>query len=165
MTDTTETSGTNGGFLPNYVYVASSWRNNLQIAVCAALRAVGIDHYDFKNPKPGEEGFAWTEVGMPSYDRATNSDVPADEYLEGMRHPAAIEGFARDMAAMEKADTFILVQPCGRSAHLELGWAAGKGKRTAVLIEDPCTPDLMYGMCDFITPSMMDLLGWLGVKD
>ena len=27
-------------------------------------------------------------------------------------------------------DTFVLVLPCGRSAHLELGWAVGQGKRT-----------------------------------
>jgi hypothetical protein len=152
-------------FLPNYVYVASSWRNPLQIAVCTALRSAGIDHYDFKNPTPGHEGFHWSEVGMPSYDRTTNSSVPADEYLAGMQHPAAIAGFERDMAAMSKADTFVLVQPCGRSAHLELGWAAGMGKRTFVLLEDPCVPDLMYRMCDGITPSLMDLLAWLGVED
>lgn len=150
---------------PSYVYVASSWRNPIQIAVCAALRAADIDHYDFKNPQPGEEGFNWSEVGMPSYLRSENNPVPVDEYLAGMQHPAALAGFERDMAAMERADTFVLVQRCGVSAHLELGWAAGKGKRTAVLLEDPCVPDLMYGMCDFLAPSLLDLLGWLGVED
>ena len=45
----------------DYVYVASSWRNPIQPAVCAALRSAGIDHYDFKNPEGGT-GFSWKEV-------------------------------------------------------------------------------------------------------
>jgi hypothetical protein len=72
------------------------------------------------------------------------------------------------MAAMEKADAFVLVLPCGRSAHLELGWAVGAGKRTAILLDpdarDEVTPELMYRMVDFVTPSVYDLLGWLGVE-
>lgn len=76
-------------------------------------------------------------------------------------HPVAIEGFSADFAAMERADTFVLVLPCGKSAHLELGWAVGAGKRTAILLEDPVEPELMYRMVDFMTPSTDELLGWL----
>ncbi len=67
---------------------------------------------------------------------------------------------------MEKADTFVLVLPCGRSAHLELGWAVGAGKRTAILLDGPFVqPELMYKMVDHIAPDLHDLLGWLGVED
>ena len=66
-----------------------------------------------------------------------------------------------DFAAMQRADTFVLVLPCGKSAHLELGWAVGAGKRTAVLHEDPCEPELMYRMVDHLAPSMVSLLRWL----
>jgi hypothetical protein len=61
-----------------------------------------------------------------------------------IEHPRAIEGYDADFAAMEKADTFVMVLPCGKSAHLELGWAIGAGKRTAILLEDPVEPELMY---------------------
>jgi len=51
-----------------YVYVASSWRNAMQPAICAILSAAGIDHYDFRDETAGA-GFSWVETGMPSYVR------------------------------------------------------------------------------------------------
>jgi hypothetical protein len=145
---------------PGYVYVASSWRNPLQPAVMAALSAAEIPAYDFRNPEGGT-GFHWSEVGVVAGDNSS----PVEEYLAGLEHPRSVAGFDSDFAAMEKADTFVLVLPCGRSAHLELGWAVGAGKRTAILLEDPCTPELMYRMVDYLAPSLFDLLGWLGVED
>jgi hypothetical protein len=89
----------------------------------------------------------------------------ADEYLRMLDHPRAREGFAADFAAMQKADTFVMVLPCGKSAHLELGWATGAGKRTAILLENPVEPELMYLCADYRARSVIDLLGWLGVED
>lgn len=147
------------------IYVASSWRNPMQTAIVVALRSAGHEVYNFKNPRPGDEGFAWTDVGMPSYDRATNSDVPVGEYMTGIDHPRAVEGFRSDFDAMEWADTCVLVLPCGRSAHLELGWFVGQGRSTAIVLDGPLvTPELMYRMVDFIAPSLFDLLGWFGVQ-
>lgn len=147
------------------IYVASSWRNPLQVAVVTALHSAGHEVYDFKRPREGSDGFHWTDVGMASYDRATNSDVPVDEYLTGIDHPTAVAGFASDFDAMEWADTCVLVLPCGRSAHLELGWFVGQGRRTAILLDGPLvTPELMYRMVDFMAPSLVDLLGWFGVQ-
>jgi hypothetical protein len=158
------------GTAPGYVYVASSWRNNLQPALMHVLAAAGIDAYDFRNPEGGT-GFSWAEV-MPSYDPAldspTTENVRPKVYLEALNHPRAVEGFTEDFGAMQRADTFVLVLPCGRSAHLELGWAVGAGKRTAILLGSPhdlMVPELMYRMVDHISPSVMDLLGWLGVED
>lgn len=204
--------------LPDYVYVASSWRNPLHAGVVAALAAADVPHYDFKNPEGGT-GFSWKEVEPPdaevtvqcehcgrpiAYARFTDlgfwepdldtdpvawrhkangyaacglfgstmaapkkgSDlVSIDTYLRMIEHERAVQGFDSDFAAMEKADTFVLVLPCGRSAHLELGWAVGAGKRTAILLEEPTEPELMYRMVDHLAPSLMDLLGWLGVED
>lgn len=155
---------------PNYIYVASSWRNPIQTAVCAALKAADIDHFDFKNPEPGLHGFHWSDV-MPSYTREpgslgrTEQLADIDDYIAALDHPIAQQGFERDFQAMEKADCCILVLPCGRSAHLELGWFIGKC-RTAILLDGPkVTPELMYKMVDYIAPSLFDLLGWLGVED
>jgi hypothetical protein len=145
------------------IYVASSWRNPLQTAVVAALRSADLTTYDFKQPGPGNSGFHWRDVGMPAY-QAAYSDVPAHEYLAGIDHPIAVAGFESDFEAMEASDTCVLVLPCGRSAHLELGWFVGQGRETAVLLDDPVTPELMYRMVDFIAPTLGDLLGWLGVQ-
>lgn len=158
---------------PRYVYVASSWRNPMQVAVCAALRSAGIPHYDFRNPEGGT-GFSWKEV-QPGYDgprigteppREKGSDwVNINTYYEMVEHERAIEGYEADFGAMQRADSFVMVLPCGKSAHLELGWAAGQGVHTAVLLEDPMEPELMYRMCDYLSPNLFDLLGWLGVED
>lgn len=152
---------------PNYVYVASSWRCSMQPAVIEILRAARIDAYDFRNPEGGT-GFAWTEV-MPSFD-IDEQLADAKEYIAALDHPRSIDGFDSDFAAMQKADTFVLVLPCGRSAHLELGWAVGAGKRTAILLDSVpnngmVTPELMYKMVDYLATSVFDLLGWLGVED
>lgn len=161
---------------PNYVYVASSWRNTFQEFVCQTLKAAGIDHYDFKNPEGGT-GFSWEQVkpgpGFTLVEPLDGTEVKLkgsdyvhlDDYLGMIEHPRAVEGFAADMAAMERADTFILILPCGKSAHLELGWAVGAGKRTAILLESPIEPELMYRMVDHLAPTMFDMLGWLGVED
>lgn len=149
---------------PEYVYVASSWRNPIHVAVCAALKASGIDHYDFRNPAPGVTGFSWREVGGKALS-GQRQEEDVDTYLKMINHPVAVMGYRRDFEAMEKADAFVLVLPCGRSAHLELGWAVGAGKKTAILLEDPLEPELMYRMVDYLAPSLFDLLGWLGVVD
>lgn len=138
----------------------------MQPAVVAALRSAGIDCYDFRRPTPGDDGFSWKDVGGPSgLVAVARGRAHLELYLKMLEHPRAIEGYDRDFAAMEKADTFVLILPCGRSAHLELGWAAGAGKRTAILCEDPAEPELMYRMVDYLAPSLLDLLGWLGVED
>jgi nucleoside 2-deoxyribosyltransferase len=51
------------------------------------------------------------------------------------------------MDGMEWADACVLVLPCGRSAHLEAGWFAGKGKPVFVLTFDGEEPELMAKMC------------------
>ena len=153
---------------PEYVYVASSWRNLMQAGVCATLRSAGIPHYDFKNPEGGT-GFSWKQVkpeGAPDGVAAKGSDwEPVDTYLEMVNHPVATAGFKADFDAMQRADTFVMVLPCGKSAHLELGWAVGAGKRTIILLEDPVEPELMYRMVDEMATSLFDLLGLLGVED
>lgn len=146
--------------LPAYLYyLASSWRNPMQPAVSAVLTAAGIDHYDFRNPAPDVSGFSWFEID-PRWQQWT-----AAQYVAALEHPVAVEGYRRDFEAMQRADTFVLVLPCGRSAHLELGWAVGAGKRTAILTRDGEEPELMAKMVDHIATSVHDLLGWLGVQD
>ena len=64
--------------------------------------------------------------------------------------------------AMQWADTFVLVLPCGRSAHLEAGWAIGAGKPTAILLnEERFEPELMYRMADLLAVETQEVIDWL----
>ncbi len=122
----------------SHVYVASSWRNERQPAVVAALRDAGHEVYDFKNPAPGNHGFHWSEID-PNWKTWTPF-----QFRAALKQDLAIDGFSRDHAAMEWADTFVMVLPCGRSAHLEMGWACGQHKTTIILMEHQQEPELMY---------------------
>ena len=50
---------------PEYIYVASSWRCTMQMAVVEVLKAASFEVYDFRNPAD-TPGFGWQEV-MPSF--------------------------------------------------------------------------------------------------
>lgn len=119
------------------LYVASSWRNELQPGVVERLRQAGHEVYDFRAPAPGEDGFRWSEIdpAWQSWDR--------EAYVQALGHPIALHGYARDWAAMQWAEAVVLVQPCGRSAHLEAGWAVGAGKPVLVLLAEGQEPELM----------------------
>ena len=138
------------------IYVASSWRNARQPDVVRALlRVAGHEVYDFRSPRPGDTGFHWSEIDpqWQAWDASTCRSA--------LDHAIAQAGFASDFAAMQWATAFVLVQPCGRSAHLELGWAAGAGKRTAVLLAEGQEPELMVRMVDCICITVAEVLAWL----
>jgi hypothetical protein len=50
-----------------------------------------------------------------------------------------------------------MVQPCGRSAALELGWAAGAGKPTIVLLA-AAEPELMLKMADYFCLTIEEVI-------
>lgn len=137
------------------IYVASSWRNGYQQLVVNVLRSAGAEVYDFKNPREGDNGFHWSEID-PEWRSWTT-----EKFVAALDHPVAERGFKSDFDAMEWADVFVLVLPCGRSAHLELGWAAGNGKPTCVFSPEPMEPELMVKMCDKVTGEMTEVLRWL----
>jgi hypothetical protein len=107
--------------------------------VVARLRSEGHEVYDFRNPREGDHGFHWSEIG-PDWQKWT----PA-AYSEALFHPIAERGFRSDLDAMKWAEAFVGVQPFGRSASMEMGWAAGQGKPTILLLADG-EPELMVKM-------------------
>jgi hypothetical protein len=134
------------------IYVASSWRNERQQAFVEALRADGHLVYDFRNPPAGRGGFHWSDLD-PAW-----REWSAEGYRETLlTHPLAANGYLNDLRAMIWADACVLVMPCGRSAHLELGWCAGAGKRTVILLADG-EPELMYLLANHIVTTTEELL-------
>jgi len=133
------------------VYVASSWRNERQPSVVKAIRNTGLSVYDFRNPAPGNNGFHWSEID-PNWQSWT-----AKQFRDALRHPVAQLGLGRDEAALRSALATVLVMPCGRSAHLELGTAIGLGQYTAILLSDG-EPELMYGMANLVTDSLDEII-------
>lgn len=133
------------------IYVASSWRNIHQPAIVTELREYGHQVYDYRNP-PHSTGFKWADVGL-------DIACTAEEYRNALlTHPRAAQGFNADFSAMRWADVGLLVLPSGRSAHLELGWMAGAGKRTIILTRDGEEPELMALLADHICISFEEVV-------
>lgn len=139
------------------IYVASSWRNPYQPGIVRLLRDFGHEVYDFRNP-PNRTGFAWQQIGLDP------KNCKAREYRERLKDPIAQAGFRSDFDAMKCADTCLLVLPCGRSAHLELGWSIGAGKRTIILTQDGEEPELMALMAHHICIDLREVLDVLNPK-
>lgn len=133
------------------IYVAASWRNESQPGVIKILRNAGHQAYDFRNP-PHSTGFKWADIGL---------DIPctAEQYRTALlTHPRAAQGFMSDFSAMRWADTCLMLLPSGRSAHLELGWMSGAGKRSIILTKDGEEPELMALLATHICISINEVL-------
>ena len=137
------------------IYVASSWRNFLQPGIVHALRQCGHEVYDFKNPAPGNKGFAWSSID-PDWQNWT-----PDAYRSALQHPIAVKGYGYDIDALRACEACVLVLPSGRSASWEFGYAMGQGKHGYVVQLDAIEPELMYREATIIT-SMNELFDAFG---
>ena len=125
------------------VYLASSWRNEVYPEALAYLRNAGYEVYDFRH----QGGVEWN----------SNDGLTAGE-LDGMlNHPKVQSIFDQDMAALRDCDAVVCVLPCGRSAHLELGYGIGAGKRTVLLWHDGDEMDIMHKAVDAIVFSAAEI--------
>lgn len=134
----------------SYVYVASSWRNQYYPVVVEALLDAGIDVYDFRNPAKDNKGFHWSELD-PGWENWAFA-----EFASHLDDPIAADGFMRDKTALEHASACVLVLPCGRSAHLEAGFAIGRGRPTVIcaLGYEKIEPELMYAFADALVSTI-----------
>ena len=133
------------------IYVASSWRNDEQPKVVAALRRENLEVYDFKNPANGP--FHWSDID-PDWEK-----WDAVAFARKLDHPRAVAGYMQDFNAIMACDACLLVMPCGRSSHLELGLACGLRKGTAILLSGG-EPELMYRMADELLLSLGQAVHW-----
>lgn len=139
------------------IYLASSWRNEMQPHVVEKLREADFEVYDFRNP-PGRDGFSWSAID-PEW-----QNWSAGEFRRALGHPLAQAGFGADMGALAACDACVLLLPCGRSAHLELGYAVGAGKYTAIYQTGINEPELMYRMCNLVTDNIGTLIASMNVR-
>ena len=86
-------------------------------------------------------------AALPSCEKSLFADAKVAIFLQ-MIHPGGFHW----------ADVCVLVLPCGRSAHTEAGWFAGKGLKTIVYMPEKQEPELMYKLFDGVVDNLNDLL-------
>ncbi len=134
------------------IYVASSFRNERQHEVVRRLREDGHEVYDFHDAP----GFHWRDLD-PNWDSWTPNEL---RFILN-NDPRVRAAYECDKIALDWCDAVVYVLPCGKSASLELGYAVGAGKRTAVLLDDSGEPETMFKLADIISLTIDDVIDWL----
>lgn len=124
-----------------------------------------------KNPRVVEVGNKLRELGHEVVDDWYAPGPDADDYwrdyekARGRTYREALKGlhvghvFAFDKYHIDRAQVVILVMPAGKSAHLELGYAIGTGKKGYILLEgEPERWDIMYRFADDVFYTVDELV-------
>lgn len=139
------------------IYIASSWRNEVAARELAAfLREAGHEVDCFCDPSTGRFVF-----NVPLPDRP---HLDAKTFLES--DSRARQAFREDRAWIEWADVLVMLLPCGKSAHLEAGYARGLRKTVIIYGDFPKGEiEVMYGFAHALVrqPDRHDLLKVIGL--
>lgn len=133
------------------IYLVGSLRNPDIPRIANQMRVIGFNVFDDWFAAGEKADDAWRD-----YEKARGHT-----YIEALQGHAAKHVYEFDAQHLRRADIVVLVMPAGRSGHLELGWAAGAGKVTAVVIDDPERWDVMYQFANYVAPDLAALYAWL----
>lgn len=109
--------------------------------------------------------------GLEVFDDWYAAGPEADDYWKiyerdrGRDYETAITGYAArhvfnfDKHHLDTSDAAILVLPAGKSGHLELGYMAGRGYRTYILLdEEDIRWDVMYQFAGVVTSNLQEII-------
>lgn len=130
-------------------YLIGSLRNSeLPHIACDMRVELGVDVFD-----------DWYAVGPEADDHWMTYEKGRGRTMAGaLKGRSATHTFEWDKKHLDSSDFVVLVLPCGRSGHMELGYAIGIGKPAFVLYDgDPDRWDVMYQFATCIATSLPDL--------
>ena len=122
------------------IYIAGSWKNAENVIILAGMLRTKNHEVDaFCEAREGRTIFSF-------------NDIPDADGLDGitmLNEPIVKKAFEEDKKWIDWADSVVMLLPCGKSAHLEAGYAKGTGKNLYIIGEFPCGDfDVMYGFAD-----------------
>lgn len=132
-----------------YVYIIGALKNPRVPEVAAALRLAGYEALDEWHAASPDADTCWQ-----NYSLARNQT-----FAEALHNRAAENTFHFDRSLIDLADYGVLVAPGGKSAHLELGYMAGQGKQTFILLDqEPDRYDVMPQFAKGVFSNTEDLI-------
>lgn len=137
------------------VYIIGSLRNESVQDVANTFRGRGYDAFD-----------NWFSAGREADDYWRDYEKQKGiSFSEALRGRSAEHVFRFDKAYLDLCDAVVLVMPAGKSGHLELGYAIGKGKPGYILLdEEPERFDVMPQFADVVTTDIEEIFTALDVK-
>jgi hypothetical protein len=131
------------------VYIIGSLRNPAIPDLGKRLRQAGFEVFDDWFAA-GPEADDWWQ----RYEQGRGRS-----YAQALKGEAAKHVYGFDKKHLDASDVAILVLPAGKSGHLELGYCAGKGKETHILLaEDQERWDVMYLFATGVHANADDLI-------
>ena len=131
------------------IYLASSWKMASVVKdIADLLRKRGHEVDAFCDDENGKRvSFDWNELFDIMKDESI--DISIEDAKTMMTHWRVKEAFKEDKKFIDWADVLIMLMPCGRSSHLEAGYAAGSGKRLYIIGGfEKGEFETMYGFAD-----------------
>lgn len=131
------------------LYLIGSLRNSRIPIIAQELRAAGFSVFDdwFAAGPEADDWWQRYEAGR------------GHSYAEALKGLAAEHVFRFDRTHLACADVVVLVTPCGKSGHLELGWSLGQGKQGYILLDAPVERfDVMYKFANGVVESVPELI-------
>lgn len=131
------------------IYLIGSLRNEKVPIIANKLREVGHEVFD-----------QWYGAGPEADDYWQKySKGKGLSYKEALADHGAQHVYNFDRRFLDLASTVVLVLPAGKSGHLELGYALGRGKKGFILLDgEPERYDVMYNFATAVCMDFEELL-------
>jgi hypothetical protein len=134
------------------IYVIGSLRNPEIPTIGNAIRQLGYDVFDDWHAAGATADEEWMR-----YEKSRSHS-----YAEALAGYAGRHVFSFDKSHLDRCDAAVLALPGGKSAHLELGYMIGSGRRGFVLFDkEPDRWDVMYQFAHGVFFNLQDLLAAL----
>lgn len=116
-----------------------------QVKLLSALfREAGMEVYAFCEPEGRPDGLDAFVFEADQWDGPLPLEMM--NWKKFMDSPLTERAYLADKAGLDWADTAVLVLPCGRSSHMEAGYAVGQGKELFIYGDLPIGEfETMYG--------------------
>ena len=129
------------------IYLASSWKMKQAVSLMAVILKDAGHEVDSFCSDDGRKSFDWDELTEIMEEEGI--DISKLDAIEMMNHWRVREAFREDKKYIDWADVLIMIMPCGRSSHLEAGYAVGKGKKMYIIGGfEKGEFDVMYGFAN-----------------
>lgn len=117
------------------IYIIGALRNPKVVEFANELEKLGLEAFaDWISPGPDADDY------LRDYSRARGRN-----YKQTLQSYAAKHIFEFDLHHINRCDAAIMLMPCGKSGHLELGYVIGRGKPGYILFDaEPERVDVMY---------------------
>lgn len=126
------------------IYLASSWRNKVAVLAMASLLREEGHVVDAFCEEDRVVSFNWSDL-FETMDRE-GLDITEYDAIDMADHWRVQDAFMYDKQQLDLCDVVIMMLPCGRSAHMEAGYAVGKEKRLYIVGGfKKAEFDVMYG--------------------